>query len=744
MTPPGTASMARRSAEGVAVVALYTGLALGLLHSLFAHPASTVVDPIAEGARGWLLAPDVNLVMWILSWDYHALTTSPMNLFNANIFHPAPDALASSEHLLGHLPLFAPVYGLTGNPVLANQVNILLAIALCGASMYALLRHWNCSRPAAFFGGFIYAFAPIRVYTVASAHLIAGQYLPLALLYLDRTLDDGRLRSAMGCAFFLLLQALCSYYLAYMTATAVAGYLVGVLCARRGHLQWRGVAAAGVAGAVAGTVFILVSLPYLRLRNVGVLPDYSQALNLRLPSSTGWWNYLHRPATFHISLSLYVGLLPTICCGVALLPRRRSTAMARRGAVAAAIGVMVAGFLMALGPRLSLGDHVISLPYGWAMHVVPGFSSMRVPARFALVVILGVAALAGLGLGRLLQFAEGSWWRHVLALGVASVFTATTAYDYGLFSYRYPMRSVAMGAALPGVYQALAAAPPGPILELPAGRSDVTMLVRESAYMFHSTFHWRPLLNGYSGYYPPSYDPVIALADALPDAHALEILVRATGLRYVIVHLADLDFVQRRAWADPLGFKRLGQFGDDLLLTVQQPRAADLESQLIDFQPQARTLLGTPLLTVPKDERQAALAFATPPDRVVVAGLPAAFEVLVTNHSDVTWPTLATVGEHRVTLGYRWENDRGGLEAENLAAVRLPYDLTPGASVRTPLQVRPPLTPGQYRLVVGLVQDGEWFADKLGPTSISVAPVEALRRMAEQRGFPPPGPAGHN
>src|SRR5919109_5281469 len=62
---------------------------------------------------------DPLLVTWILAWGSHALTTDPLNLFNANIFYPVQNTLALSEHMVGVVPLFAPVYLLTGNPIFA-------------------------------------------------------------------------------------------------------------------------------------------------------------------------------------------------------------------------------------------------------------------------------------------------------------------------------------------------------------------------------------------------------------------------------------------------------------------------------------------------------------------------------------------------------------------------------------------------------------------------------------------------
>src|SRR5262245_37407728 len=68
---------------------------------------------------GWACISDMHMSAWSLACDTHALTSHPARLFDANIFHPAPYALAYSEHFLGHLPVALPVHLATGNPVLA-------------------------------------------------------------------------------------------------------------------------------------------------------------------------------------------------------------------------------------------------------------------------------------------------------------------------------------------------------------------------------------------------------------------------------------------------------------------------------------------------------------------------------------------------------------------------------------------------------------------------------------------------
>jgi hypothetical protein len=291
--------------EGVLVVIAYGALAVVLLSPLFDDLGGTVLDPQRAWLTGWVpgenpvsitraMLRDIHLFVWAYAWDWHALTTDPGALFQANIFHPAPDALAYSEHALGKVPITGPLFALSGNAVFAYQADLLLTFALSGAALYALLRAIDVTRGAAFVGGLAYAFCPARFDSLYHTYLLAGQYLPLALLFLDRTLFGERRRDAVAFAIFLLLQMLSSYYLAYQTVIALGAWATTMLWTTRGRLPWRGVARVALAGGAVAVVFVLLTLPYLRVRSSGAIFGYRGGFAdaLAVTSNDPWRNFL--------------------------------------------------------------------------------------------------------------------------------------------------------------------------------------------------------------------------------------------------------------------------------------------------------------------------------------------------------------------------------------------------------------------------------------------------------------------
>jgi hypothetical protein len=747
--PAGWAGLLRRALEGTAITLGYAMLALWLLSPLFSDPSRKVVDPMAGttiGGGGWVAAPDINLMLWILAWDWHALTTMPSKLFQANFFHPAPFARAGCEHMLGHLPIFGPVYALSGNPVLANQMNILLSIALCGTFMYALLRHWGVSRAAALFGGFVYAFCPMRAYGASYEQLIAVQYLPLALLFLDRTLTRVSGMAAVSFAGCLFLQLLCSYYTAYMTVFAVSGYAIGVLWVSRARLPRRGIVLAVGSALAAGLGMVAVSLPYLRLRDLGMAPDYQQSFWLQVSAAGLWKNYLYptiavREWGYKLDSgnSLYVGILPLAFALAGLLRRRRAGKDPSAWAPAATLGLTAACYVMALGPELALWHWSIPLPYSFALRVVPGFSALRGTSRFGFGVMLGIAALAGLGFDRAVRQlpARHSWW---IAPAALMMFGAGTAGEYDLFRTAYAVRSVKVGNEVPAVYRALTQLPPGAVLEVPIGGEEaLNGLLLESEYMYYSTVHWQPLLNGYAGYIPPTYRAVVALARSLPNRRSVEILARATGLQYVIVHFSQLPDEQRERWAallrpgsSPEGLRLISSFENDSLFGLAEPARPDLMPAFIDFAVRSTTILGTPLQPLLDDGRRASITLVQAPPSAAI--FPVFIDVMLTNQSQARWPALASREDHLVTIEGRWEDDAGHAISDNFPVARVPYDLDPGQSVRVLLHVNMPGRVGPARLLVNLTQEGKWFLSPALSIRFDVLPIEVFLNWMKLHG----------
>jgi hypothetical protein len=59
--------------------------------------------------------------------------------------------------------------------------------------------------------------------------------------------------------------------------------------------------------------------------------------------------------------------------------------------------------------------------------------------------------------------------------------------------------------------------------------------LHDAEFAYASTFHWHPLINGYSGNVPASYVELLRAVHPFPSDRALERL-RGAGVRYITVH----------------------------------------------------------------------------------------------------------------------------------------------------------------------------------------------------------------
>jgi hypothetical protein len=270
-------------------------------------------------------------------------------------------------------------------------------------------------------------------------------------------------------------------------------------------------------------------------------------------------------------LAIIVALL------IVVSPRVRLFARTWIGTLAAFLAVAaVAAFLMSFGPEIRSSGRLISEtgPYHFFYSHVPGFDGLRVPARFAMLVILFLSVAAGLGAAGLeRRFRHGGAIAVTLgALAVAEAFAAPIVVNGTIAEGRYamPPARVYTGEEVPGAYRFLKTLPaPGTVVvEFPLGE-----WAYEVRYVFYAATHWHPLLNGYSGHFPLSYNMnATHLRHPLdyPDA-AWDTLTRS-GATHAVLHLPyyqDDEGERIGKWLEARGAKLVGEFDGDKVFQLK-------------------------------------------------------------------------------------------------------------------------------------------------------------------------------
>jgi hypothetical protein len=457
-----------------------------------------------------MLGQDCLLHAWTLAWDQHALATAPSNLLDANIFHPERGTLLYSDHLLGLALLTAPLRLATDAPLLVHNLLVVAAPALDALALYALVAALTGNAVAAFVGGLVYGFAPLRFAADAcQIQMTAAWWLPLMLLGGLRAVRGSRRWGIVaGCA--LLGQGLSGIYLtAYFLPFLAIAHVVWWW--RHPFARARGGWTALVASEAGAALLLLpTALAYREVQahlNLSRSPFLNAILSLH-------WSQLgdHVPA-------IGLGLLAVLA-----VVRRRDLPPAFRAEHGLFLTILLGAILFGLGPAMPLPFGLGTIPGPYRLLVeLPGFTALRVPARMLHVSLLGASVLAAGGVLVLQQVAR----RRPVSIALAALIAL------GIESPPRALRTDPMlaPARMDPVYRWLARQPPTVIVELPVDPFLLGGIVRQYA----STLHWQPSLTGVSGIQPTMYPYMARRLEGFPAPGVIADLV-ALGVEHAIVH----------------------------------------------------------------------------------------------------------------------------------------------------------------------------------------------------------------
>jgi hypothetical protein len=586
----------------VLVLLLFLALALLLTYPLLLN--------LGHGVRD---AGDPLLNSWILAWDVRKIVHLDWkDFFDANIFYPYKKTLAYSEFLFTQSLFALPVLLISGNPILAHNVVLLLAFITSGFGMYLLAWHLTKSTAAGIIAGMIYAFSPFMFAHLSQLQVLSAGGIPLAFLFLLRFFSTDSYRDLFLFTLFYILQVLANgYYALYLTLFAALVIIYRGIVQRKysdkrfwlklGTLILAAIIVTGPffyqylrvrqemgftrqGGHSAKLVNFLASPPINRLYGntakfalspegklfpgaialLMALVGLVFGLKFRMEKAKQNRNQNQRTARVLLAVKIILDGLILFCLATiifltcfkefrmpmgdnpafsahrlinpililfVLLAARLIMARLSKKKIARLVvregkdlllyaGILILAFLLAFG---------VQGPYYFLNKYVPGFDGLRVASRFHIFVMFSLAVLAAFGVRSLLTKLKG-WKKMVLASLIALLVLA----EY--VSIPIPVTKIPVKEDIPEVYRWLASQKEDfALLELPLPRPLSLDFTLESRRLYFSTYHWKRLVNGASGYYSPLYVELLrrwprsSLRQNIEDLNPLNV-------RYLLLH----------------------------------------------------------------------------------------------------------------------------------------------------------------------------------------------------------------
>ncbi|MBK5287712.1 MAG: hypothetical protein JJE46_04515, partial [Acidimicrobiia bacterium] len=397
------------------------------------------------------------------------------------------------------------------------------AITLNGIAMNALARRLGVAPVPAILAGVLAQTIPFVFTQLGVLQLVMLWPILIALTCLLAWAEDPSSRWAAGLGLALAVSMLtCGYHGVLFT---VAALLAAPLLVRRSWwTEWQR-RAGGVLVAVG--IAAVIALPFALGQHHWIAGV--EWTNDTIRNGSAAWHELapggrHWPG----SVLLVLGL-----AGAVIARRRRSTHFL--------VGLGVIATLIALGTRLSvLGVR----PYAELVNRFEVFAQMRSPYRATAVTQLVLVALAGHTL-------DWVWTRrHRVgpAIAIAAVGAVLVTSDLGSGPIvPAPPRDQAW-------ISYLARHPGGGVLMMPmaAGPSVIDFEPTTRA-MVQGLEHGHPLVNGYTGFFPPGHAALIDRMASFPSAASVAEL-RRNHVRYVVADASWWNPTRARA-AESLGLR---------------------------------------------------------------------------------------------------------------------------------------------------------------------------------------------
>lgn len=471
------------------------------------------------------------LNLWSLWWTADRLPHGLAGFWTAPIFHPLEGTFAFSEPLFLQGVALSPLWWLGAPPTAIYNLALLLTLALNGLATAALARQLGATRQAQFLAAICGVVLPYSAKVLGVLPVLPLFGALWAITGLVRFGERGGWSPAAVAVAGFAVQFLASQQMALLSLPFVlAG---GGIALFEQRFRLRAIATLAGLGALGAVALLPMILPVSRIHEkygFARSDETVRALSAR-PA-----DFATRPATARVpfpSLESSTegdtgGLFPgALVLGLALVGAILAwRARERRAWIAFLAASVVVSGILALGLQLEIAGWQ---PFETLRQIVPGLRALRSPFRAAAIAQALLPVLAALALARLAA------WRRPAG--------AVLAVTLGLLAAGENLASPGLLAPTPRTaktdWTEWLRAQPGRLIvaqvPFPEGL-HVSDYERDAWRMFAQTWHRRPLINGYSGFFPSGYGMFQADIDSsFPSERLLCMMTLNLGVNTLVV-----------------------------------------------------------------------------------------------------------------------------------------------------------------------------------------------------------------
>jgi hypothetical protein len=467
----------------IAVIALLSTVVI--LPNYFLKITSFYQDNYDYPLTGWIMAH--NAATWKTGQ-----VIEPKKYFQSNQFYPQKLTLAYSEHLFIPSLIFAPIFSITDNLIVATNITTLMTFILTFISCYFSFRLIIKDEASCLVGALIFTFNPLTLaHFPGHLQLLNRYFLPPFFVFMWRFFQNPTIRNSVMMFLFLTLNIFTCMYFAIFSSVILliifSAVIIYKLLSRDLYIVNK-----LIKSLIAALPFIIISIlyfyPYLEVyRAESAIRSLQESIN-NSASLSDWLNFGNLFKNYYSfpEKVVYLNILPFVLFLVGMRYFLHNFKLFA--------AILFLSFVFSLGPNQ---DGII-LPYYFFYKILPFLGAIRAPSRYQFIFYVPFALFAAQGF---LLLKSRFKLRHNILLILFCLLllienVQLTSFDDTSLVHRE------ITYLKKNSWSTFYKLQNKVTLHLPTYAFED--IGKDARYLIWSSYSQEITLNGYSGYYPPN------------------------------------------------------------------------------------------------------------------------------------------------------------------------------------------------------------------------------------------------